>query len=99
MLTNYFFRDLFNDRWGDPANLKAIEPPSGADKDRAAARGIFGRLRRLYRGSPSRPSPWSFTIPSETPDAESETSAWRRNECDATQPKFLNIAKALSRNC
>jgi len=31
MLTNYFFRDLYNDRWGDPAHLKAIEPPSGVN--------------------------------------------------------------------
>lgn len=99
MLTNYFFQDLYNDRWGDPENPKAVESPSKPEKDRAVAKGLFGGLRRLFRRCPSRPSAWSFTIPGEVSYVEGETSARRRNECDATQPKFLNIAKALSRNC
>ena len=99
MLTNHFFKDLYSDRWGDPDNPNAAEPSSTADKDLNAAQGILGRLRRLFDRRRNRPSAWSFTIPSEPPEVESDATADHRDQCDVMQPKFLNIAKALSRNC
>ncbi|HEY0121434.1 MAG TPA: hypothetical protein VGC14_06700 [Rhizobium sp.] len=99
MLTNDFFKDLYNDRWGDPAKQNAVEPYLSDDKDHVAAQGILGRLACLFRRRRKRPSAWSFTIPSETSDTESDASSRHRNQCDIMQPKFLNVAKALSRNC
>lgn len=99
MLTNHLFKDLYDDRWGDPANPNAAEPFSAADKDRVDAQGFPGRLRRLFRRRRDRPSAWSFTIPSERPEAEDDAAVEHRNRCDVMQPKFLNLAKALSRNC
>ncbi|OCI91950.1 hypothetical protein A6U86_20795 [Rhizobium sp. AC27/96] len=99
MSTNHFFKDLYFDRWGDPKNPNAVEPCSTADKDRVATHGILDRLRHIFRRSRKRPSAWSFTIPSETSLAESDADVGHCNPCDAAQPKFLAIAKALSRNC
>lgn len=96
MLTNYFFKDLYDDRWGNPANPNAADPPS-PEGHSVGARGILGRLAGFLRRWRNRPSAWSFTIPSQMPDADGETDTCRhaRNE----DPKFLAIAKALSRNC
>lgn len=99
MLTNHFFKDLYDDRWGDPENPDAVEPSRAVDKDRTAGRGIIARVQRIFRNRRKRPSAWSFTIPSKTSEAESDPYMDHRNQCDAMQPKFLNIAKALSRNC
>ncbi|GES47008.1 hypothetical protein RsS62_62600 [Rhizobium dioscoreae] len=95
MLTNYLFKDLYDERWGDPCNPNAVDPPSehkgGADKQ-----SVMGRLAQFFRGR-KRPSAWSFTIPSETSAAESEAEI--RHRTGLEDPKFLAIAKALSRNC
>ncbi|SCB38100.1 hypothetical protein [Rhizobium multihospitium] len=95
MLTNYLFKDLYDDRWGDPCNPNAVDPPSehrgGADKQ-----SVLDRLAQLFRRQ-KRPSAWSFTIPSETSDAEGEAEIRHRTSFEDT--KFLVIAKALSRNC
>jgi hypothetical protein len=96
MQTNDFFKDLYNDRWGDPANPNAVEPHLPSDKARGGSQGIFGRLARLFRRRRKRPSAWSFIISSESPDPENGA---HRSQCDIMQPKFLNLAKALSRNC
>ncbi|NTH75676.1 hypothetical protein G6K97_00905 [Agrobacterium rhizogenes] len=98
MLTNDFFRDLYNDRWGDPANPNAVELSSPKDNDRGS-QGALGRLARFFQRRRKRPSAWSFTISSETPDVAGDASSGRRSQCDIMQPKFLNLAKALSRNC
>jgi hypothetical protein len=99
MLTNDFFRDLYNDRWGDPANPNAVEPSSLEGNDRGGSQGVLGHLGRFFQRRRKRPSAWSFTISSETPDVECDASSGRRSRCDIMQPKFLNLAKALSRNC
>lgn len=99
MLTNHLFKDLYNDRWGDPENPDAVEPCRTADRDGGTARTVFARLRRLFGHGRKGPSAWSFTIPSETPEADGQAATDLRHQCDATQPKFLAIAKALSRNC
>ncbi|GAC1041199.1 hypothetical protein [Rhizobium sp. No.120] len=95
MLTKYLFKDLYDERWGDPCNPNAVDPPSehkgGADEQSALSR-LMGFFRRR-----KRPSAWSFTIPSEAPEAESEAEI---RHCNGPEgPKFLAIAKALSRNC
>ena len=99
MFTNHFYRDLYHDRWGDPENSNAVEPSPIVDTDRIAARGIVDRLHRFFRRRRERPSAWSFTIPSETSEAASDRYVGDGNQCDAMQPRFLAIAKALSRNC
>lgn len=100
MLTNYFFKDLYNDRWGDPDSPDATEPRPATYKDSGDELGFLNRLRRLFRRRrPDRPSAWSFTIPSERPEAEDDMTVDHRHQCDAMQPKFLNLARALSRNC
>ncbi|ACM25036.1 hypothetical protein [Rhizobium rhizogenes] len=99
MLTNYFFRDLYNDRWGDPANPNAVEPSSLEDNHRSRSQGVLGRLARFFQRRRRRPSAWSFTISCESPDTENCTNGHYRSQCDIMQPKFLNLAKALSRNC
>lgn len=99
MLTNHFFRDIYNDHWGDPENPHAVEPCRTVDRDHIAASGILGHLRRLFRRRRDRPSAWSFTIPSKASEDDDQATADLRHQCDATQPKFLAIAKALSRNC
>lgn len=99
MLTNDFFKDLYDERWGDPANPNAVGPSSAECKDRGGVRGVLSRLARFFHRRRNRPSAWSFTIPSETPDVESHTSAGHGNQREVVQPKFLNLAKALSRNC
>ncbi|AYG64807.1 MULTISPECIES: hypothetical protein [unclassified Rhizobium] len=97
MLTNYLFKDLYDDRWGDPANPNAVDPPSSGDNRGAGGKGILSRVAGLFRRRRARPSAWSFTIPSETSDTEGEPEI-RHRICDE-DPKFLAIAKALSRNC
>lgn len=95
MATNYLFKDLYDERWGDPCNPNAVDPPSerggGADKQ-----SVLSRLARLFRRR-KRPSAWSFTIPNETSDEDGEAEI--RHRIGFEDPKFLAIAKALSRNC
>ncbi|MFS8115576.1 hypothetical protein QD460_27975 [Rhizobium jaguaris] len=97
MLTNYLLKDLYEDRWGDSANPGESDLPSPASKEDEGAHSILGRLSAFFRRRRNRPSAWSFTIPSETPDTESHVDFDRRAEC--LEPKFLILAKALSRNC
>jgi hypothetical protein len=99
MLTNDLFKDLYDDRWGDPANPNAVEPSSPEDNDRGGSQGVLGRLTRFFQRRRKRPSAWSFTISSESPETENGANSRRRSQCDIMQPKFLNLAKALSRNC
>jgi hypothetical protein len=95
MLTNYLFKDLYYELWGDPRNPNAVDPPL-EHKGEADKQSVLSRLARFLRRR-KRPSAWSFTIPSETSDAESDAEI-RHRPCDE-DPKFLAIAKALSRNC
>ncbi len=95
MLTNYIFKDLYDERWGDPCNPNAVDPPSERTGE-ADKQSVMGRLAQFFRGR-KRPSAWSFTIPSETSAAEGEAEIRHRTELEAS--KFLAIAKALSRNC
>ncbi|KAA1185987.1 hypothetical protein FP026_00325 [Rhizobium tropici] len=97
MLTNYLFKDLYDDRWGDPGNPNAVDPPSSGDNRGAGGQGILRRMAGLIRRRRDRPSAWSFTIPSETSDADGEAEIRPRTYDE--EPKFLAIAKALSRNC
>lgn len=99
MQTNDFFKDFYIDRWGDPANPDAVEPSSPEDKARGGSQGVLGRLARFFQHRRKRPSAWSFTISSEMPDVAHDASSGRRDQCDVMQTKFLNLAKALSRNC
>jgi len=96
MLTNDLFRDLYHDRWGDPANPNAVEPPP-AEARGGCEPGILGRLANHFRRRRGRPSAWSFTISAETSemDDKHEVRDYRQSE----DPKFLTLAKALSRNC
>ncbi|MBB3612836.1 hypothetical protein [Rhizobium sp. BK602] len=99
MLTNHFFKDLYDDRWGDPNDPNAAEPASlPKDGERPASRGILGRLHRLF-GRGRRLSAWSFTIPGGMPEPDHGAFAGPGEDDEAVQPKFLNVAKALSRNC
>ncbi|MBB6487632.1 hypothetical protein [Rhizobium lusitanum] len=95
MTTDYLFKDLYHDRWGDPANPNAVGPPPSEGEGNAGKRGTLGWLTRFLhlRG---RPSAWSFTIPSEVAERENTDGRHRNRHED---PKFLAIAKALSRNC
>ncbi len=95
MLTNYLFKDLYDDRWGDPCNPNAVDPPSERE-GRAARQSVLRRLAGLFRRG-KRPSAWSFTIPSVTSDIESEIDVRHRTRFE--DPKLLALAKALSRNC
>ncbi|MFB2567255.1 hypothetical protein [Rhizobium sp. IMFF44] len=95
MTTNYLFKDLYDERWGDPCNPNAVDPPS-EHKDEADKQSVLSRLAQLFRRR-KRPSAWSFTIPSETSDEVGE--AVIRHRTGFEDPKFLAIAKALSRNC
>jgi hypothetical protein len=97
MLTNYLFKDLYDDRWGDPRNPDAVEPPSPEDKGGAGRQGLLGRLANIFHRRRKHPSAWSFTIPSDASDTENEAEIRHRNGLE--DPKFLAIAKALSRNC
>ncbi|AGB69652.1 hypothetical protein RTCIAT899_CH01160 [Rhizobium tropici CIAT 899] len=97
MQTNYLFKDFYDDRWGDPRNPNAVEPSSADDKGGADRQGLLGRLANIFCRRRKHPSAWSFTIPSEVPDAECEVDQRHRNGLE--DPKFLAIAKALSRNC
>lgn len=99
MQTNHFFKDLYNDRWGDPANPNAVEPYPPDDKDDGGSQSIFGRFASLFHRRRKRPSAWSFTISSGTPETEDGVNSRHHSQCDIMQPKFLNLAKALSRNC
>ncbi|SCB37118.1 hypothetical protein [Rhizobium hainanense] len=96
MLTNYLFKDLYDDRWGDPCNPNAVDPPSPEHKGRAGRQSMLRRFAGLFRRR-KRPSAWSFTIPSETSDTENEIGVGHRTGLE--DPKFLAFAKALSRNC
>ncbi len=95
MLTNYLFKDLYEDRWGDPCNPNAVDPPS-EHEGRAGRQNVLRRLTGLFRRG-KRPSAWSFTIPSATSDSESEIDV--RHRTGFEDPKLLALAKALSRNC
>ncbi|PST23116.1 hypothetical protein C7U61_00825 [Rhizobium sp. JAB6] len=97
MLTNYLFKDLYDDRWGDPRNPDAVEPSLPKDKGGVGRKGLLGLLAKIFRRRRKHPSAWSFTIPSEVPDAEVKAEVRQRNGLE--DPKFLAIAKALSRNC
>ncbi|WP_037155383.1 hypothetical protein [Rhizobium freirei] len=97
MLTNHLFKDLYYDRWGDPANPNAVDPPTPEDKGGAGRQGILARLAGLFCRRRNRPSAWSFTIPSKMPDTENEADM--RSRAGLEDPKFLAIAKVLSRNC
>jgi len=96
MLTNYLFKDLYDDRWGDPRNPNAVDPPSPEDKDDTGRWGIGARLTGLFSRR-KRPSAWSFTIPSETSDADCDAEV--RHRTGFEDPMVIAIAKALSRNC
>ncbi|MBP1858472.1 hypothetical protein [Rhizobium herbae] len=52
--TRYLFKDLYNDRWGAPAN-----PAQG--NSRPERQAIFSDT--LLRHRAQRPNAWSFTIP------------------------------------
>ncbi|ASW05154.1 MULTISPECIES: hypothetical protein [unclassified Rhizobium] len=95
MLTNYLFKDLYDERWGDPCNPNAVDPPSERG-GKADKQNVMGRLAQFFRRR-KRPSAWSFTIPSEASDEDGE--AEMRHRTGFEDPKFLAIAKALSRNC
>ncbi len=95
MTTDYLFKDIYHERWGDPANPNAVGPPPGEGGGDAGRRGILRRLARFFRRR-SRPSAWSFTIPSKIAEQENKHARHRNRYED---PKFLAIAKALSRNC
>ncbi|MFT3999890.1 MAG: hypothetical protein QM684_06610 [Rhizobium sp.] len=95
MTISYLFRDLYHDRFGDPANPNAVDPPS-SKREASPSRGFVGRLASLFRHR-KHPSAWSFTIPSEKEDMGGEAEGRRRASCE--DPRFLAIAKALSRNC
>ncbi|NTJ66657.1 hypothetical protein G6M50_07120 [Agrobacterium rhizogenes] len=96
MLTNYLFKDLYDDRWGDPCNPYAADPPSPEHEDTAGRPSLLRRLAGLFHRR-KRPSAWSFTIPSEPSDTESEIGV--RHRTGLEDPKLLALAKALSRNC
>ena len=96
MLTNHFFKDLYDERWGDPHNPNAGDPPLPEHEDNAGGRSVLGWLAGLFPRR-KRPSAWSFTIPCETSDTESEIRLRRRDGFE--DPKFFALAKALSRNC
>ncbi|MEF0941927.1 hypothetical protein [Rhizobium sp. BR 362] len=97
MLTNYLFKDLYEERWGNSANPDDYDASSPAAREGEGAHGILDRLAALFRRRRNRASAWSFTIPSEMPDTESDIDVERRAE--SLEPKFLILAKALSRNC
>jgi hypothetical protein len=97
MQTNYLFKDLYEERWGDPANPNAADPPASDGRGCAGSRGLVGRLAGLFRRRRNRPSAWSFTIPGKTADAEDEADI--RHRASHGDPKFLALARALSRNC
>ncbi|MFK0162546.1 hypothetical protein [Rhizobium sp. NPDC090279] len=96
MPTNYLFKDLYDDRWGDPCNPNAVDPPLVEHKGRAARQSVLRRLVGLFRRR-KRPSAWSFTIQSETFETEGEADIRLRTRLE--DPKLLALAKALSRNC
>jgi len=96
MLTNDLFKDLYEERWGD-SNPDEPDLFSSAGREGEGARGILGRLSTFFRRRRNRPSAWSFKIPSETAETESDIGVDHRAEC--LEPRFLNLAKALSRNC
>ncbi|TXI89027.1 MAG: hypothetical protein E6Q40_02870 [Cupriavidus sp.] len=95
MTADYLFRDLYHDRFGDPANPNAVDPPSSRQEN-SPGRGLLGRLAGLFRRR-KHASAWSFTIPSDMDDMEGEAEVRRR--ASSEDPKFLAMAKALSRNC
>ncbi|MFT4185023.1 MAG: hypothetical protein QM636_24225 [Rhizobium sp.] len=97
MVNDYLFKDLYYDRWGDPCSPDAVDPRSPEGKGVAGGQGILGRMAALFRRRRARPSAWSFTIPSETSDAQDEADV--RHRTGLEDPTFLAIAKALSRNC
>ena len=61
--TSYLFKDLYTDRWGDPANPHAVDVPSTNEPPRSSF-AIFAPFVALFRRPrPARPNAWSFTIP------------------------------------
>jgi hypothetical protein len=64
---SFLFRDIYNDRWGDPDNPHAVDvPPAGARPNRKT----LGRLADLFsRHRRNRVDAWSFTLPSCTSEA------------------------------
>lgn len=62
--TSFLFKDIYNDRWGDPSNPNAVDvplPDHTDDKKRPGS--ILARLAGLFsRRRSGRPNAWSFTI-------------------------------------
>ena len=97
MRTNHFFKDLYDDRWGNPCNPKAANQPLRKPTDQQGHRNVFGWLAGLFRRRRDKPSAWSFTIPSDEADREDGTDDRCRSELN--EPYLMALAKALSRNC
>jgi hypothetical protein len=64
--TNDLFKDLYNERWGDPRDPNPVDERAAAIAGYRDAR-LFSipavATRLLARADPARPNAWSFTIP------------------------------------
>jgi len=96
MLTNHFFKDLYDERWGDPHNPNAIDPPLPEHEDTAGGRSMLGWLTCLFPRR-KRPSTCSFPLPCKTSITYISIKLLNRDGFE--DPKFFALAKALSRNC
>ncbi|NLR98516.1 hypothetical protein HGP17_16985 [Rhizobium sp. P38BS-XIX] len=97
MRTNHFFKDLYDDRWGNPCNPSAAHQVPRQPVGEQGQRNVFGWVAALFRRRRDKPSAWSFTIPSDEADREDGTDNRCRSELN--EPHLMALAKALSRNC
>ena len=64
--TNYLFKDLYNECWGDPLDPNPAGPhaATGAGHRETRLFSVPGNATWLLpRTHPARPNAWSFTIP------------------------------------
>jgi hypothetical protein len=64
--TNHLFKDLYDERWGDPLdpNPAGQHAANGAGHRETRLFSLPGSLTWLLpRTNPPRPNAWSFTIP------------------------------------
>ena len=64
--TNHLFKDLYNERWGDPLDPSPVcerPAPNGGGREMRLFSIPAAAIWLLARADPARPNAWSFTIP------------------------------------